>query len=171
MKKDADYHAVRRPAMHIPQKRPHEDNKLKILHVLIGLWRVRPVIAHQRNPGSYQDKKEKEGDKAQVKRMPELEILFLYLGRMDVQPHVEKDQLGLSLVGGERIPPHNRLPDFSDQIHGYTIKRYVGGTTLFLSTRSCPSRACVTSNQSKARGAGPCCTEPSAANTLPWQGQ
>ena len=123
MQKDADHHAVRRPAMHVAQERPHEDDKLKILHVLVSLRRVGTVIAHQRYPGGHQDEKEKEGDEAQVKRVPELQILFLHLGRMDMQPHVEKDQFGLSLVGGERIPPHDRLPDFANQIHRYTINR------------------------------------------------
>ena len=50
-------------------------------------------------------------------------FLFLHLGWMDMQPHVEKDQLGLPLVGGERVSPHNRLPDFANQIHRYTINR------------------------------------------------
>jgi hypothetical protein len=68
-------------------------------------------------------KKEKEGDEAQVKGVPELHILFLHLGGMDVQPHIEKDQFGLSLVGGERVPPHDRLPDLANQIHRYTINR------------------------------------------------
>ena len=40
-----------------------------------------------------------------------------------MQPDIEKDQFGLSLVGGQRIPPDDRLPDFSDQIHRYTINR------------------------------------------------
>jgi len=36
--------------------------------------------------------------------VPELEILFLHLGRMDMQPHVEKDQLDfpLSVESGSR---------------------------------------------------------------------
>jgi hypothetical protein len=87
------------------------------------LRRVGPVIAHESYAGSYKDEKEKEGYESQIKGVPELEILFLHLGRMDMQPHVEKDQLGLPLVGGERIPPHNRLPEFANQIHGYTISR------------------------------------------------
>ena len=109
--------------MHVAQEGPHEDDELQVLHVLVGLRRIGPVVAHQRYPGGDQDEKEKEGDEAQVERVLELEILFLHLGRMNVQPHVEKDQFGLSLVGGERIPPHDRLPDFANQIHRYTINR------------------------------------------------
>src|ERR1035438_7478559 len=157
--------------MHGPKEGTHENHKLQVLHVLVGLRRERPVIDHQHNAGCNQDEEEKEGDEAHVERVPELHILHLHFGRMDMQPHVEKDQFGLSLVGGQRIPPDDRLPDFAEEIHRHTINRYVGGTFLSLSMRSCPSRASVTSNQSSARGAGPCCTEPSAAKTLPWHGQ
>ncbi len=84
---------------------------------------MRPVIEHQRDSGGNQDHEQEEGDEPQVESVLELEVLLLHFGRMDVQPHVEKDQFGLSLVGGQRVPPDDRLPDIAYQIHRYTISR------------------------------------------------
>jgi hypothetical protein len=107
MKKNTDHHAMRRPAMHVPKEGSHEDDELEILHILICLRGVRPVIAHERYARGYQDDEEKERDEAQIETVLELQVFFFDLGRMNVQPHIEKDQFGLSLVGGQRIPPYD----------------------------------------------------------------
>src|ERR1035437_3354781 len=71
MEKDADHHAVGRPAMHVSEERAHEHDKLQILHVLVSLRRVRPVIAHQRDPGLGENHEEKEGDETKIETVLE----------------------------------------------------------------------------------------------------
>ena len=55
--------------------------------------------------------------------VPESEMLLLHLGRVDMQPHVQEDQLRLSLVRRQRIAANDRLPDFAKDIHDHTINR------------------------------------------------
>ena len=100
--------------MHGTQERAHEYDELEVLHVLVGLRRKRPVVAHESNAGGQQDHEEKEGNKAQVKGVFEAEVFLLHLGRMHMQPDIEKDQLGLSLVSRQRVSPNDRLPDFAN---------------------------------------------------------
>ena len=52
-----------------------------------------------------------------------LRLLPVHFGGVNVQPHVEKDEFRLSLVGGERVPPEYRLPDLSYRVHSHTISR------------------------------------------------
>jgi hypothetical protein len=60
-----------------------------------------------------QDEEEKESDEPQVEGVLHLKVFFLHFGRVNVEPHVEEDKFALPLVGGQRVPPEDRLPDIS----------------------------------------------------------
>ena len=107
--------------MHAAQKGAQEHDEFKILHILIRLRWIGPVVEHERNARRNQHDEEKEGDESQVEGVLEPQVLRFYLRGMDMQPDVQEDKFGLALVSGQWVAPNDRMPDFADKIHCYTI--------------------------------------------------
>ena len=79
------HHQVRRPAVHVADDQAGRDDKLQILHDVVGLVRAGDVIEHEEHAGGAEDQEQVERNQSQPERVGGAQGMAMDLGRLDME--------------------------------------------------------------------------------------